>query len=161
MPQLLKDNKIIEDSWRIVDESAEHLPSGNVLLSIDQCQKFSEQFSKQDGNVGLWLDGNADIDKIIDFLQQMSVVAVKFPKFADGRGFSTARLLRERYNFHGELRAIGEFIRDQLYLLQRCGFNAFQFSNDEDLIEASKSLNDFSETYQVAADQKQPLFRRR
>ena len=161
MPQLLKDNKIIEDSWHIVDESAEHLPSGNVLLSVEQCQKFSEQFSEQDGNIGLWLDGNADIDKIIDFLQQMSLVAVKFPKFVDGRGFSTARLLRERYNFHGELRAIGEFIRDQLYLLQRCGFNAFQFSNDEDLIEASKSLNDFSETYQVGADQKQPLFRRR
>ena len=161
MAQLLKDNKIIEDSWRIVDESVEHLPSGNVLLSIEQCQKFSEKFSEQDGHIGLWLDGNADIDNIIDFVQQMSLVAVKFPKFADGRGFSTARLLRERYNYQGELRAIGEFIRDQLYLLQRCGFNAFQFANDQDLIEAGKSLNDFSEAYQVSADQKQPLFRRR
>jgi uncharacterized protein (DUF934 family) len=161
MAQLLKDRQIIEDSWLVLDESANNLPSGNIMLSIEQCQQYSEQFSEHHGSIGLWLDGNADIDDIIDLLQQMSVIAIKFPKFVDGRGFSLARLLRERYNFEGELRAIGEFIRDQLYLLQRCGFNAFQFANDEELIEASKSLNDFSETYQVSADQKQPLFRRR
>jgi len=161
MAQLLKDNQIIEDSWLTLDESADTLPSGNILLSIDQCQQFSDQLSQQDGNIGLWLEGSAEIEEIIEILLELPLIAIKFPKFVDGRGFSLARLLRERYQYTGELRAIGEFIRDQLYLLKRCGFNAFQFENDEDLIEASKSLNDFSEAYQVSADQKQPLFRRR
>ena len=79
----------------------------------------------------------------------------------DGRGFSSARLLRERYNYSGEIRAVGGFIRDQIYLLNRCGFNAFKFDDASDLNESVKSLEDFSETYQVSSDQKDPLFRRR
>ena len=161
MAQLLKDNQIIEDSWAFLDDSAETLPSGNILLSLEQWQQFSDQLSQHNGELGLWLEGNAEIDAVIDSLQQLSLIAIKFPKFVDGRGFSLARLLRERYNYNGELRAIGEFIRDQLYLLKRCGFNAFQLSEDQDLSEASKSLSDFSETYQVSADQQEPLFRRR
>ena len=161
MAQLLKDNQIIEDSWAFLDDSAETLPSGNLLLSLEQWQQFSDQLSQHNGELGLWLEGNAEIDAVIDSLQQLSLIAIKFPKFVDGRGFSLARLLRERYNYNGELRAIGEFIRDQLYLLKRCGFNAFQLSEDQDLSEASKSLSDFSETYQVSADQQEPLFRRR
>lgn len=161
MAQLLKDNQIIDDSWLILDDSAETLPSGNILLSLEQWQQFSDQLSQHNGELGLWLEGNAEIDTVIDSLQQLSLIAIKFPKFVDGRGFSLARLLRERYNYNGELRAIGEFIRDQLYLLKRCGFNAFQLTEDQDLSEASKSLNDFSETYQVSADQQEPLFRRR
>lgn len=161
MAQLLKDNQIIEDSWAFLDDSAETLPSGNILLSLEQWQQFSDQLSQHNGELGLWLEGNAEIDTVIDSLQQLSLIAIKFPKFVDGRGFSLARLLRERYNYNGELRAIGEFIRDQLYLLKRCGFNAFQLTEDQDLSEASKSLSDFSETYQVSADQQEPLFRRR
>ena len=72
-----------------------------------------------------------------------------------------ASLLRDRYNYRGEIRAVGGFIRDQLYLLNRCGFNAFKFAEDINLSEAAKSLEDFSETYQVSADQENPLFRRR
>ncbi len=161
MAQLLKDNQIIEDSWVFLDDSVETLPSGNILLSLEQWQQFSDQLSQHNGELGLWLEGNAEIDTVIDSLQQLSLIAIKFPKFVDGRGFSLARLLRERYNYNGELRAIGEFIRDQLYLLKRCGFNAFQLTEDQDLSEASKSLSDFSETYQVSADQQEPLFRRR
>lgn len=161
MAQLLKDNQIIDDSWLILDDSAETLPSGNILLSLEQWQQFSDQLSQHNGELGLWLEGNAEIDTVIDSLQQLSLIAIKFPKFVDGRGFSLARLLRERYNYNGELRAIGEFIRDQLYLLKRCGFNAFQLTENQDLSEASKSLSDFSETYQVSADQQEPLFRRR
>jgi uncharacterized protein (DUF934 family) len=70
-------------------------------------------------------------------------------------------LIRERYNYSGELRAIGGFIRDQLYLLKRCGFNAFQFSDEIELSDAAESLKDFSENYQVSVDQENPLFRRR
>ncbi|MDG1164026.1 MAG: DUF934 domain-containing protein, partial [Porticoccaceae bacterium] len=113
------------------------------------------------GSLGVWIDGNEEIEAVAELLLVSPVIAIKFPKFADGRGFSVARLLRERYTYKGEIRAIGEIIRDQLYLLRRCGFNAFEFGAQVNLAEASASLLDFSDAYQVAADQPVPLFKRR
>ena len=161
MAQLLKDYQVVEEHWTIVDEQAESLPCGNILLSVSQRQQFASQLKQQDGKVGIWLDGNAKIEEIVESLLDLPLIAIKFPTFSDGRGFSLARLLRERYQYTGELRAIGGIIRDQLYLLRRCGFNAFQFAEGVDLSEAAKSLDDFSEAYQVATDQTIPLFRRR
>jgi len=88
-------------------------------------------------------------------------VAVHFPQFADGRGYSLGRLLRERYGWRGELRAIGDVLRDQLFYLTRCGFDAFDLREDQDLQAALSAFDDFSESYQTAVDQRQPLFRRR
>ena len=113
------------------------------------------------GSVGVWIDGNEEIESVAEQLVSAPVVAIRFPKFVDGRGFSVARLLRECYQYQGEIRAIGEIIRDQLYLLQRCGFNAFEFGAEVNIAEASKSLADFSDAYQVAVDQPVPLFKRR
>jgi uncharacterized protein (DUF934 family) len=111
--------------------------------------------------VGLWINGDEEIEGIAQSIVTAPVIAINFPKFVDGRGFSVARLLRDRFGFKGELRAVGQIIRDQLFLLQRCGFNAFQFDSEIDLTEAVKSLADFSDAYQVAADQPEPLFKRR
>ena len=161
MPQVVKDNQVVDDSWITVAENAESLPQGDILLTYAQWQNFSEQLPAHEGNIGVLIDGNAEIEEIIQPLLSLPLIAINFPKFVDGRGFSSARLLRERYNYHGEIRAVGGFIRDQLYLLNRCGFNAFKFDDASDLNESVKSLEDFSETYQVSADQKDPLFRRR
>lgn len=161
MPQVLKDNCVVNDDWITLEESSETLPSGDVLLSYDQWQGFSEQITRHDGSVGVIIDGNAEIEEIIEPLLKLPLIAINFPKFADGRGFSAARLLRERFNYTGEIRAVGGFIRDQLYLLSRCGFNAFKFADDTYLFESAKSLKDFSENYQVSVEQKNPLFRRR
>ena len=161
MPQLLKDKRVIDDAWTLVDTDSQSLPDGDILLTYSQWQTFSEQLEFHSGQIGVVIEGNAEIEDIIEPLLKLPLIAINFPKFADGRGFSLATLLRERYNFNGEIRAVGGFIRDQLYLLSRCGFNAFKFSEDTDLSEAAKSLEDFSETYQVSADQEKPLFRRR
>ena len=161
MAQLLKDYQVVEDHWTVVDEQAESLPCGDILLSVSQWQQFASQLEQRSGEVGVWFEGNAEIEEIVESLLDLPLIAIKFPKFVDGRGFSLARLLRERYQYTGELRAIGGIIRDQLYLLRRCGFNAFQFADNVDLSEAAKSLDDFSEAYQVATDQTVPLFRRR
>jgi len=161
MAQLLKDYQVIEDSWLTIDEEAQSLPSGDILLSVSQWQQFAAQLNQHDGNIGVWIEGNAEVEEIVESLLDLPLIAIKFPKFVDGRGFSLARLLRERYQYTGELRAIGGIIRDQLYLLRRCGFNAFQFADGVDIGEAIKSLDDFSEAYQVDADQIIPLFRRR
>jgi len=161
MPQVLKDHRVIEDNWIPLEASSETVPEGDVLLTYNQWQDFSEQLPTHNGSVGVIIEGNAEIEDIVEPLLNLPLIAINFPKFADGRGFSIARLLRERYNYQGEIRAVGGFIRDQLYLLSRCGFNAFKFSDDTDLSKAANSLQDFSETYQVSADEENPLFRRR
>ena len=89
------------------------------------------------------------------------VIAVNFPKFSDGRGYSIGRLLRERYGYKGELRAVGEVARDHLHAMEQCGFNAFQLREGEDPQEALAAFGDFSEQYQATAAQPVPLFRRR
>ena len=88
-------------------------------------------------------------------------VEVNFPKFGDGRGYSIARLLRERYGYKGELRAVGEVVRDHLYYMESCGFDAFLLRDGEDPVEALTGFDDFSEAYQTSAARPLPLFRRR
>ena len=89
------------------------------------------------------------------------VIAINFPKFGDGRGYSIARLLRERHGYKGELRAVGEVARDHLHALAQCGFDAFELRAGEDPQEALEAFGDFSEQYQATASQPLPLFRRR
>lgn len=94
-------------------------------------------------------------------LGDVARVEVHFPKFGDGRGYSIARLLRERHGYRGELRAVGDVARDNLYFMAQCGFDAFELRAGEDAQEALSAFHDFSEAYQASAARPQPLFRRR
>ena len=94
-------------------------------------------------------------------LSTVSLIEVNFPKFGDGRGFSIARLLRERYGYKGELRAVGHVVRDHLHYMEQCGFDAFLLRDGEDVDEALAGFDDFSEHYQASVAQPTPLFRRR
>jgi len=107
------------------------------------------------------LEPNDDPARLAGSLGEVRVIAVNFPKFGDGRGFSIARLLRERYGYRGELRAVGEVGRDHLFAMAQCGFDAFELREGEDAQEALAAFEDFSETYQATAARPQPLFRRR
>jgi uncharacterized protein (DUF934 family) len=161
MAQLLKEGQVTENSWTTVADDSTDLPTGDILLPLQRWLDQHSDLSQHSGAVGVWIEGNEEIESVAEQLVSAPVVAIRFPKFVDGRGFSAARLLRERYGYQGEIRAIGEIIRDQLYLLQRCGFNAFELAAEVNLAEASKSLSDFSDAYQVAVDQPVPLFKRR
>jgi uncharacterized protein (DUF934 family) len=86
---------------------------------------------------------------------------VEFPQFGDGRGYSTARLLREKHGFRGELRAIGDILRDQLYYLRQCGFDTFALQPGRNVAEALAAFDDFRDNYQATVAQPVPLFRRR
>jgi uncharacterized protein (DUF934 family) len=166
MPKLIKDGAIVDNIWTLMakpetDVTTVEVASGNIIvpLSVWLAQKNQLQ-SRTD--IGVWLDSDETAEQIGNEAKQLPLIAVNFPLFMDGRAFSTARLLRERYAFKGELRAIGNVIRDQLCYLRRCGVNAFAFSNpDIKLEEALTSLNDFNEYYQASVDQPLPLFRRR
>ena len=111
--------------------------------------------------LGVWLDANEGPEAIADDLQRFAVIAVSFPKFGDGRGYSIARLLRERYGYKGELRAIGDVLHDHLHFMKQCGFDAFQLRADQDVPAALAALDTFSEGYQTSVLRPVPLFRRR
>ena len=107
------------------------------------------------------LEAGDDPGALAASLGRLKLVAVNFPKFGDGRGYSIARLLRERYGYRGELRAIGAVARDHLYYMAQCGFDAFELRTGEDPQEALAAFNDFSDGYQATVARPQPLFRRR
>jgi uncharacterized protein (DUF934 family) len=107
------------------------------------------------------LEAGDDPGTLAGSLARLKAIAVRFPAFGDGRGYSIARLLRERYGYRGELRAIGAVARDHLHAMAQCGFDAFQLRPGEDAQEALAAFGDFSEAYQATVAQPQPLFRRR
>lgn len=113
------------------------------------------------GEPGVLLGTADDPAAIAADLEKLSTVVIEFPQFTDGRGYSTARLLRERYGFKGEIRAAGEVLRDNLFYLSRCGFDSFVLSDQTKIEEALTALSDFSDGYQASVERPQPLFRRR
>jgi uncharacterized protein (DUF934 family) len=113
------------------------------------------------GEPGIVLSTADDPAAIAADLDRISTIVIEFPQFTDGRGYSTARLLRERYGFKGEIRAAGEVLRDNLFYLSRCGFDSFVLSDQSKLDEALSGLSDFSDGYQASVERPQPLFRRR
>ena len=102
-----------------------------------------------------------DPGALVGKFDRLEAIAVEFPQFTDGRGFSIARLLRERYGFKGEIRAVGDVLRDTLFYLSRCGFDAFELKDQAHLEESLAGFADFSEGYQASVERPQPLFRRR
>ncbi|MEE4146080.1 MAG: DUF934 domain-containing protein [Halieaceae bacterium] len=154
MPGLIKQGQIVEDNWLPADPDAATVGEGQIL-SLDQWLN-----SEQPSGRAVMLEPGQAPNPLFDHLERISMIAINFPVFTDGRGFSYARELRER-GFNGELRACGHFIRDQMTYLRRCGFDAFQPAEAAHLEDYLAGLNDFSESYQAAIDQPLPLFRRR
>ena len=102
-----------------------------------------------------------DLTALADRIGALKLIAVNFPKYGDGRGYSIARLLRERHGYQGELRAVGVVARDHLQQMAQCGFDSFLLREGEDPQAALAAFDDFSEAYQASAAQPVPLFRRR
>src|SRR6266850_5646914 len=116
--------------------------------------------SPEQGEV-LRLEPTDDPASVADRLERVARIEVNFPKFGDGRGYSIARLLRERYGYQGELRAIGDVLHDHLHFMKQCGFDAFSLRDDQDAQEALSALDTFSDGYQTSVLRPTPLFRRR
>ncbi|RMF16384.1 MAG: DUF934 domain-containing protein [Gammaproteobacteria bacterium] len=166
MPKLIKDGQIIEDVWQTLPKTSmpesQSIPQAHVIVPLSTWLAQKEALSMRDrDSLGVWLDSDEAPEDIADDVNRFAVIAVHFPTFADGRGYSIGRLLRERYGFKGALRAMGDIFKDNLFYLKRCGFNAFALPETEDLQDALKGLETFSDAYQAAVDQPLPLFRRR
>lgn len=160
MPQLIKDGALVADRWTLVRDMAtmDAVPAANVIVPLSVWLSADQALIARH-DVGVWLAPADDPTQFAGDVQGLPVIAIDFPKFADGRGYSTARLLRERYGFKGELRAIGDIQRDQLYYLSQVGFNAFLVRDGKDAQEALQSLRDFSDGYQLT-NRRTPWFRR-
>lgn len=114
-----------------------------------------------DGEPGVLLSPADDPAVLAGRLDELEVIAIDFPQFTDGRGYSVARLLRERHGYTGEIRAVGEVLPDNISYLSRCGFDAFAPAEEKFLDAALSRFGDFSEAYQASVERPQPLFRRR
>ena len=164
MQRIIKHDRVIDETWHLLDKDAtlEGLPnSDDLIVPLALWREHAHALKARDGGLGVWLDSDEAVEDIADDLQHFQVVALNFPVFTDGRHYSSARLLRERYGYQGEVRAIGDVLRDQLFYMRRCGFDAYAIRPDRDPYDALASIKDFSVTYQAATDDPLPLFRRR
>lgn len=166
MATLIRHRKVSSDSWQLLkpadDGSMPPFPeSGDIIVPLASWLAQRDRLLLRPGRLGVWLSGEDEPALIAEDLKNFGVVAVHFPRFTDGRGYSLGQLLRKRYGWRGELRAVGDILRDQLFYLASCGFDAFALREDQDIQSALSAFDDFSEAYQSSAVRPLPLFRRR
>ncbi|BBB25342.1 DUF934 domain-containing protein [Amphritea japonica] len=188
MQQIIRDNRIQEDrailvGWPVNDKPDDNLKAGDnravsepvlemnsefkpepgyrYILPVECWLKAAPEFRDYAEVPGVWISGSADLEVLHEVFILTDLVAVAFDSFVDGSGFSTASLIREKFNFHGELRAFGSVLPDQIAYLLRCGFNSVAFSQIEDLKQAAKQLLLSSHSYQGSVTQPRTPFSER
>ncbi len=161
--RIIKDRQIVYDDWTLVREvvTDDEVSSGKVIVPLAYWQQHRDVLLKTNEKHAIWIDGDNETEALLDDLSNFDLIALDFPTFKDGRSYSHARLLRQRYGFEKELRAIGDILRDQLFYLMRCGFNSFELRQDKDAEDALKAFNDFTVRYQAAADDAVPVYKLR
>lgn len=155
--QIIKDGAVVADDLRHLADDEAAPAEGRYTVSLARWLKEKDRLAA----AGVRLAGADAVADLAADLPKLELVVLEFAALADGRGFSHARLLRDRYGYQGEVRARGDFIRDQMYFLGRVGANAFEPVHAVDLASLLPALTEFSVSYQAAADHKQPLYRRR
>lgn len=169
MPKLIEGSiseggRIADDAWTSVDTIAalHEVPfDAAVLVPLALWKTGRDALLAHPAPLGVRLEASDDPAAVADDLVHLSLIAIDFPKFTDGRGYSIARLLRERYGYRGTLRAVGDVLHDQLFYLLRCGFDSFAMKHQESIADALGAYRAFSEGYQSSVDRPVPLFKRR
>jgi uncharacterized protein (DUF934 family) len=162
---IIKNRTITADDWTVLRLGESDtpndvvVPDGRIIVPLQVWLMQRDQLQAR-AELGVWLASDERAEELNIDLARFSVIAVDFPKFADGRGYSIATHLRARLGYNGGLRAIGDVLRDQMFYMQRVGFDAFAPRPDKDIGGALQGLNDFSLTYQASSDERSPLFRR-
>ncbi|KAA0019252.1 DUF934 domain-containing protein [Salinicola corii] len=154
---LIKLGKPVTDTW-VLSRDEENLPESRpAIVPLALWQQHADR-----DDLAPWLPSDTELTpELAAALEKAALVAIDFPAFTDGRGYTLARLLRERFGYAGEVRAIGDVLIDQLYYMTRCGFDALALREDQELESALKALTAFSVSYQPAVDLNEPLFARR
>ena len=148
---VIKDGRRIDDPWVAVGRD-DDLPDGPVVVPLARWRAERAALAQRDAPLGVRLEGHESPDDIAGDLDCFALVALAFPAFTDGRPYSSARLLRDRYGFGGEIRAVGEVLRDQLQFMARCGFDAFEIAPEANAEAWLRAMSEISVFYQPASD---------
>lgn len=160
MPYIKSGRRTHDPFVRVADDAG--LPAGMpVLVTAARYLADHAAFARRETPTGVIWPNNRSVAELAPHLDRLTVVALEFPKFRDGRAYSQARLLRERYQYRGELRATGEVLRDQFLFLARAGFDAFEVTKEADADAFAAAIERFSVVYQPGTDQQLSAFRRR
>jgi len=162
MARIIRDRALVEDEWRRLSDD-ETLPEADaIIVSWQRWLDERDALAARGAPLGVEIDGTVDAADVAADLEHFELIALAFPVFKDGRCYSHARLLRERYGFSGELRAVGDVLRDQLFYMERVGIDSFALRDDLDPHQALSAFEDFSVVYQRALDamSPQPRWRR-
>ena len=161
--RVIRNGRVEQDDWQRIEgtDPQQPVPDGDVIVPLEYWRRNREALARHSGRVAVCLNGDDSLDELSAALDQFELVALEFPRFTDGRSYSHARLLRDKFGYRGEIRAVGEVLRDQLFFMQRCGIDSYQVSEDKDAQDALKGLSDFSVKYQTAADGAPPVYKLR
>ncbi|MFC5512311.1 DUF934 domain-containing protein [Massilia jejuensis] len=163
--EIIRGREVVPDEWSVLrlDEGdlpeSVVVPEGKVIFPLTVWLAQKDKLAQR-AELGVWIAADERFEALKGDADRFAVIAVDFPKFSDGRGYSIAFNVRKRLGYTGELRAIGDVLRDQLFSMSRVGFNAYATRQDRSIHDALKGLTVFSETYQASVDQPLPLFRR-
>ena len=149
---LVKDGKIAADLFVHVPDGAELPGDGAILVPAARFLEDPQALLARAGKLCVIWPNNRDVDDLVPYLDRLAAVALVFPSFRDGRAYSQARLLRERYAFEGELRATGQVLRDQFVFMLRAGFDAFQVNKESDAEAFAATVKRYSVFYQPTGD---------
>lgn len=166
MRKLIKDGAIVDDRWTVLKDATgpevlQAIPGKNLIVPLQFWQENSEELADHAGEIAIWLDSDENVNQIGERLHKLPLIALNFPVFSDGRSYTNARELRQQLNYQGEVRAIGDVLRDQLFYMSRCGFDAFDLRFDQDPDICVEAFSDFKTGYQATIAEPDPLFRRR
>ena len=150
----------VEDPFTWVADDQD-LVQGDLILSLSRFQQDGDRLLSEGRAVGVRLRSDEEVEALAYDLPRIAVVALEFPKFRDGRAYSSARILRERYDYAGEIRAVGDGLREQAHFMLRCGFDAFEPADGSGAQQWQAATQRFRHVYQRAADHRVPAFEER
>lgn len=131
MATIYKDGEFVEENWAVADAETGTSIGGDALVPLTLFMAEADAFLARDGRTAVIVEAGDDVEQVVPYLDRLALVAVDFPSFSDGRGFSAARILREQIGYRGDIRAIGKYILDQVPLARRCGVTSFDISKPE------------------------------
>ncbi len=155
MPSLVKNDALVDDPFLTVTDAEAELPAGSpVIVSLERWQRERDTLLARGAALGVRLKSDESPEALAEDLPHLAVVALEFPVFKDGRAYSYARILRERYGYEGEVRAVGDVLMEQLHFMLRTGFDAFEIESEHPLEDYRTALADFSVWYQPTGDER-------
>ncbi len=149
---LIKDGTEVSDSFSNASELDSIPETGAVIVSLEQWREHRDALSNRVDDIGVVLKSDQHPESIADDITHFAVIALDFPAYGDGRAYSYARILRDRYSFDKELRAVGDVLLEQLHYMHRVGFNAFEIVGDNDLEDWKVAAADYTVWYQPTND---------